>query len=51
MLSVIQSGRTSLMEASGEGCIDTVGVLLEAKTDPNITDEVNSTTATVCTIV
>ena len=41
MLSIIQSGRTDLMEASGRGYADTVRVLLEAKADPNITNEVN----------
>ena len=40
MLSIIQLGRTSLMEASLRGYTDTVRVLLEAKADPNITDEV-----------
>ena len=30
------------MEASNEGYLDTVRVLLEAKADPNITNEVNS---------
>jgi ankyrin repeat protein len=33
-------GSTCLMEASGYGHIDTVRVLLEAKADPNITNEV-----------
>ena len=41
MLSIIQyDGETGLMEASWRGNIDTVRVLLEAKADPNITDEV-----------
>ena len=40
MLSIIQSGRTSLMWASRGGYTETVSVLLEAKADPNITDEV-----------
>ncbi len=40
-LSTIQHGSTSLMEASDEGHLDTVRVLLEAKADPNITNEVN----------
>ena len=38
---IIQSdGVTCLMEASERGHVDTVRVLLEAKADPNITDEV-----------
>ena len=40
MLSIIQRGMTGLMEATLRGNIDTVRVLLEAKADPNITDEV-----------
>ena len=41
MLSIVQyGGRTGLMEASGRGFTDTVRVLLEAKADPNIADEV-----------
>ena len=39
------------MTASFNGHINIVGVLLEAKADPNINDEVNPTTATVCIIV
>ena len=38
--SVIQKGWTSLMAASYDGYGDIVRVLLEAKADPNITDEV-----------
>ena len=34
------SGGTCLMWASGNGHVDTVRVLLEAKADPNINDEV-----------
>ena len=33
-------GSTCLMRASGRGYVDIVRVLLEAKADPNITDEV-----------
>ena len=33
-------GSTCLMSASWNGHVDTVRVLLEAKADPNITDEV-----------
>ena len=40
MLSIIQSGRTSLMWASYDGYTEIVSILLEAKADPNITDEV-----------
>ena len=40
MLSIIQNGYTGLMWVSQEGSTDTVRVLLEAKADPNITDEV-----------
>ena len=40
MLSVIQLGWTGLMWASMNGHTGTVRVLLEAKADPNITDEV-----------
>ena len=39
------------MMASWHGYTETVSVLIVAKADPNITDEVNSTIATVCTIV
>ena len=37
---VIQGGWTSLMRASSDGYTNIVSVLLEAKADPNITDEV-----------
>ena len=40
MLSVIQFGWTGLMRASEYGHTSTVRILLEAKADPNITDEV-----------
>ena len=40
MLSVIQVGSTGLMRASERGHTGTVRILLEAKADPNITDEV-----------
>ena len=40
ILSIIQNGRTSLMMASWHGYTETVSVLLAAKADPNITDEV-----------
>ena len=40
MLCIIQWGRTGLMEASEKRYTDTVRALLEAKADPNITDEV-----------
>ena len=40
MLSVIQVGSTGLMEASINGHTSTMRILLEAKTDPNFTDEV-----------
>ena len=40
MLYVIQGGKTCLMKASGDGHTSIVQVLLEAKADPNITDEV-----------
>ena len=40
MLSIIQNGITGLMLASVGGYTETVSVLLEAKADPNITDEV-----------
>jgi ankyrin repeat protein len=48
-----QKGWTGLVYASFQGFIETMSVLLAAKADPNIIDEVNSgsTTATVCTIV
>ena len=40
------------MVASRDGYVDTVRVLLEAKADPNITDDVRlHYTATVCVIV
>ena len=40
MLSVIQFGWTGLMVASEYGHTGTIQILLEAKADPNITDEV-----------
>ena len=40
MLPIIQNGVTGLMMASGGGHTATVRVLLEAKADPNITNEV-----------
>ena len=40
MHSLIQHGSTGLMEASESGHVDTVRTLLEAKADPNITNEV-----------
>ena len=40
IISILQDGMSGLMEASREGFIDTVRVLLEAKADPNITDDV-----------
>ena len=40
MLSIIQNGDTGLMLASACGYTEIVSVLLEAKADPNITDEV-----------
>ena len=41
IIIIIQNGgKTCLMTASGRGYVDTVRVLLEAKADPNITDEV-----------
>ena len=39
-LSIIQNGYTCLMFASVRGFTETVSVLLAAKADPNITDEV-----------
>ena len=39
-LSIIQLGETSLMLASVNDARDVVSVLLAAKADPNITDEV-----------
>ena len=39
-LSLIQDGRTGLMEASYRGYTEIVKVLAEAKADPNITDKV-----------
>ena len=39
-MSIIQHGYTGLMFASQEDFTETVRVLLEAKADPNITDEV-----------
>ena len=35
-----QNGDTALMETSSEGIGDVIKFLLEAKTDPNITNEV-----------
>ena len=40
MLFIIQYGRTGLMEASWCGFTETVSVLLAAKADSNITDQV-----------
>ena len=40
MLSVIQLGWTGLMRASELGHTSTMRILIEAKADPNITDEV-----------
>jgi hypothetical protein len=40
MLSIIQIGVTGLIRASIDGFTKTVSVLLAAKADPNITDEV-----------
>ena len=40
LLLIIQRGNTSLMWAIVGGCTETISVLLEAKADPNITDEV-----------
>ena len=39
-LSIIQTGDTGLMVASANDAREVVSVLLEAKADPNITDEV-----------
>ena len=39
-MSIIQLGETSLMLASVNDARGAVSVLLEAKADPNITDEV-----------
>ena len=39
-LSIIQLGETCLMLASMNNARDVVSVLLEAKADPNITDQV-----------
>ena len=41
LLSVIQIGETALMKASNEGHTEVVKVLVEAKADLNITDQVN----------
>ena len=41
LLSIIQVGRTALMEASYKGHTEVVKVLVEAKADLNITDKVN----------
>ena len=40
MLSIIQYGDTGLMAASMGGHTEAMDVLLKAKADPNITDEV-----------
>ena len=40
LLSIIQYGKTGLMIASENDARDVVGVLLEAKADPNIITEV-----------
>ena len=40
MLSIIQYGTTGLMNASFDGYTQIVKVLLEAKADPNIINEV-----------
>ena len=41
LLSIIQDGRTALMEASTGSHTEIVKVLAEAKADLNITDQVN----------
>ena len=41
LLSIIQYGVTALMEASARGHTEVVKVLVEAKADLNITDQVN----------
>ena len=41
LLSITQVGWTALMEASAEGHTEVVKVLVEAKADLNITDQVN----------
>ena len=40
IISILQDGMTGLMAASLGGFVDTVRVLLEAKADPNLTDDV-----------
>ena len=40
LLSIIQFGRTALMKASDGGHTEVVKVLVEAKADLNITDQV-----------
>ena len=40
MLSIIQDGDTGLMRASYWGHTEAMGVLLKAKADPNLTNEV-----------
>ena len=39
-VTIQDDGTTCLMAASGRGYVDIVRILLEAKADPNITDEV-----------
>ena len=52
IISILQDGMTGLMVASCGGFVDTMRVLLEAKADPNITNDVRlHYTATVYTIV
>ena len=41
LLSIIQNGETALMKASENGDTEVVKVLVEAKADLNITDQVN----------
>ena len=41
LLSIIQYGGTALMRASARGHTEVVKVLVEAKADLNITDQVN----------
>ena len=41
LLSIIQDGRTALMKASDNGHTEVVKVLVEAKAELNITDQVN----------
>ena len=51
LVSIIQNGWTGLMWACRGGYVKTVGVLLEAKADPNIVNWVKSITTTLYTIV